>query len=127
MMKSKSKPTAAELEILNVLWNKSSATVREVHEVLHAKKDVGYTTTLKIMQNMTAKGYLRREQNGKSHIYFPSLKKEEVQENLLDKFLESAFGGSASKLVMHLLDNKSTSKKELEEIKALINKYEEGE
>lgn len=117
-------PTSAELEILNLLWEKHPQTVKDIHEKLMDKKDVGYTTTLKIMQNMFEKGILKRELNGKSHLYYPILKQEETQGRLLNTFLETAFGGSASNLVMQLLGNKKASKEELDKIKALIDQIE---
>jgi BlaI family penicillinase repressor len=119
------KPTAAELEILQVLWKHKSATVRFVHEKINQRKNVGYTTTLKIMQNMATKKMVSREQNGRSHVYLPLLKKEQTQGLLLDKFLDSAFGGSASTLVMQVLGNHKTSGEELNKIKLLIQKLEE--
>jgi BlaI family penicillinase repressor len=119
------KPTAAELEILQVLWKHKSATVRFVHEKINQRKNVGYTTTLKIMQNMATKKMVSREQNGRSHVYLPLLKKEQTQGLLLDKFLDSAFGGSASTLVMQVLGNHKTSGEELNKIKQLIQKLEE--
>jgi BlaI family penicillinase repressor len=122
----KIKPTAAELEILNILWKYKSATVKFVHEKINHKKNVGYTTTLKIMQNMAAKNIVRRELNGKSHVYIPVLKQEETQNLLLNGFLETAFSGSASKLVMQVLGNHKTSKEELKQIKELINKLDGG-
>ncbi len=121
---SKPTPTASELEILNILWEKEPQTVKEIHERLSETKEVGYTTTLKIMQNMHAKGILSRELNGKSHLYFTVTKQEETQGRLLDRFLDSAFSGSASSLVMQLLGNKKTSKQELEEIKRIIDQME---
>lgn len=124
MDNQKVNPTAAELEILNVLWEKEPLTVKEIHEKLTETKDVGYTTALKIMQNMTGKGLLRREPNGKSHLYFAAFKKEETRGKLLDRFLESTFSGSASSLVMQLLGNKKTSKKEMDEIKRIIQQME---
>lgn len=117
-------PTASELEILNILWEKNPQTVKEIHEKLAETKEAGYTTTLKIMQNMYAKGMLSRELNGKSHLYYPVTKKEETRGKLLDRFLESAFSGSASSLVMQLLGNKKTSKQELDEIKRIIEQME---
>ena len=117
-------PTAAELEILNILWEKEPSTVKEVHAKLAETKDAGYTTTLKIMQNMHSKGFLRREPNGKSHLYFSVYKKEETRGRLLDRFLESTFSGSASSLVMQLLGNKKTNKRELDEIKRIIDQME---
>jgi BlaI family penicillinase repressor len=127
MINNEIKPTAAELEILQVLWKYKSATVRFVYDKIHKKKNVGYTTTLKIMQNMASKNIVSREQSGRSHVYIPLLKKEKTQGLLLDKFLDSAFGGSASTLVMQLLGNHSTSVKELSQIKKLIQKLEEKE
>lgn len=123
---NKIKPTAAELEILQILWKYKSATVKFVHEQINPKKNVGYTTTLKIMQNMAAKNILKRELNGKSHVYIPVLKQEETQNILLNGFLETAFSGSASKLVMQVLGNHKTSKEELKQIKELINKLDGG-
>jgi BlaI family penicillinase repressor len=127
MDKNTNMPTAAELEILNILWKKEPLTVKEIHEKLVEKKDVGYTTALKIMQNMTAKGLLRREPNGKSHLYFSNIKKEETRGKLLDRFLDTTFAGSASGLLMQLLGNKKTSAKELEEIKRIINEIDKLE
>lgn len=118
-------PTPAELEILNVLWIKEPLTVKEVHEELAEKKDVGYTTILKIMQNMTAKKLLTRTLVGRSHVYSTVYKKEDTQRTLLNRFIDTAFGGSASSLVMQLLGNKKTSEEELEEIKAIIKQLEQ--
>jgi BlaI family penicillinase repressor len=120
----KIEPTSAELEILNILWEKQPLTVREIHDKLSSTKHVGYTTTLKIMQNMTVKGLLKRELKGKGHLYITVYRKEETRQGLLNKLLNSAFGGSASSLVMQLLGNKKTSVKELEEIKKLIEELE---
>lgn len=117
-------PTAAELEILSILWEGEPLTVKEIHGRLTVSRDVGYTTALKIMQNMTGKGLLRREPNGKSHLYFSVYRKEETQGKLLDRFLDSTFSGSASSLVMQLLGNKKTSQKELDEIKQIIANME---
>lgn len=122
----KIKPTAAELEILQILWECDSATVKFVHEKINHKKDVGYTTTLKIMQNMAAKKIVRRKPDGKKHIYMPVLKQQETQNLLIDKFLNATFSGSASKLVMQVLGNHKTSKEELKRIRELIKKLEEG-
>jgi len=126
MSKEKITPTAAELEILNILWEKEPLSVKEIHGELLKKKDVGYTTALKIMQNMTGKGLLTRTLNGKSHLYSSALKKEETQSSLLDKFIDTAFAGSASNLMMQLLGNKKTSKAELDEIKKIIDDMEQN-
>lgn len=127
MKEEKITPTAAELEILNLLWENEPLTVRQIHEELIKVKEVGYTTALKIMQNMTTKGFLRREPNGKNHLYYAIYKKEETRGRLLDRFIESTFSGSASSLMMQLLGNKKTSPSELQEIKSLIEKMEKGE
>lgn len=124
MEASNSMPTAAELEILNILWENEPLTVKDIHEKLAHTKDVGYTTTLKIMQNMTIKGLLRREPNGKNHLYFSNNKKDETRGKLLDRFLDSTFAGSASGLMMQLLGNKRTSAKEIEEIKRIIDEID---
>jgi predicted transcriptional regulator len=117
-------PTAAELEILNVLWENGSATVRFVHEQLSEIKTVTYTTTLKIMQNMHDKGFLTRETEGRGHIYYPSIEREKTRSNLLERFLENTFAGSASDMVMQLLGNHKTSEAELKKIKNLLNDIE---
>lgn len=119
------KPTVAELEILQILWKKNQATVKDVNEEINKKKETGYTTTLKTMQIMFEKGLVERKKDGRSHIYSAAIKKEETQRVLLDKILETAFGGSAGKLVMQALGNKKTTKEELQEIKELINKLEQ--
>ena len=120
------KPTEAELEILQILWDSGPTTVRFVNDKLNLRKEVGYTTTLKIMQIMTEKNLLSRDEENKSHIYSAVYKKDETQKVLLDKFLESTFGGSASKLVLQALGNRKTSKKEIEEIRKFLDKIEGG-
>jgi len=123
---SRIKPTAAELEIMQILWKYESATVKFVHEKINTRKNVGYTTTLKIMQNMAAKNIVKRKLRGKSHVYIPVIKQEETQNLLLDRFLETAFSGSASNLVMQVLGNHRPSKEGLQQIKELINKIDGG-
>lgn len=121
------KPTEAELQILQILWQEGPSTVRAVHEKLAKKKDTGYTTTLKNMQNMAQKGMLSRNEEGRSHIYRTQIQQKETQKMLLDRFLDNTFGGSAMNLVMQALGNRKTSREELKQIKALINKLEGGE
>jgi len=121
------KPTEAELEILQILWQEGPSTVRAVHEKLAEKKDTGYTTTLKNMQNMAQKGMLSRNEEGRSHIYRTQIQQKETQKMLLDRFLDNTFGGSAMNLVMQALGNRKTSREELKQIKALINKLEGGD
>jgi len=121
------KPTESELEILSILWNKGPSTVREVNEEMNRNKVVGYTTTLKLMQIMTEKGMVERDTDGRTHIYTALARQEDAQVRMLDRLLDTAFGGSASKLVMQALGNHKTSDEELREIKALITKLEGGE
>ena len=98
--------------------------MRFVHEKLNDKKSVTYTTTLKIMQNMTDKQLVGRKTDGRSHVYYPLAEKEKTRRNLLERFLDTTFSGSASEMVMQLLGNHKTTEKELEEIKAVIEKLE---
>lgn len=118
-------PTESELTILQIIWDKGEATVRDVHEVLEQKKDTGYTTTLKTMQIMTEKGLLVRNTESRTHIYKPALSREKVQKNFLDKMLNGLFRGSESRLVMGALDKKELSEKELIEIKEYLKQFED--
>jgi BlaI family transcriptional regulator, penicillinase repressor len=127
MSKEIKRPTEAELEILQVLWENGSSTVRFVNEKLNKIRLVGYTTTLKLMQIMTEKDLLSRDTQSRTHIYSVALRKEDTQKQLLDRLLETAFGGSAQKLVMQALGNHKSSKLELEEIKKFIKHLEGGE
>jgi predicted transcriptional regulator len=117
------KPTESELEILNILWHKDTATVREVHEELARSKDVGYTTTLKLMQIMHDKGLVKRDESMRTHIYQPAVNKEKTQKHLLDKMIDSLFGGSSTQLVLQALGSgeQKVSAEELEKIQTLIN------
>ena len=121
----KYQPTESELEILQILWEKQKATVREVHEVLERVKDTRYTTTLKTMQNMTDKGLLERDTKTRTHIYKPLLSREKTQETFLTKMLNGLFKGAESNLVLGALSHKKISKKELEEIKKYLSKFED--
>lgn len=115
------KPTESELEILQVLWEKDQASVREVHEELLRSKDVGYTTTLKLMQIMFEKGLVKRDDSFKTHIYQASVSKERTQKHLVGKMINSLFGGSPTELVLQALGNHKASPAELEEIQRLLN------
>jgi len=121
----KYKPTKSELEILQIIWNSGPSTVRFVNDKLNEQRKTGYTTTLKLMQIMHDKNILGRNVESRVHLYHPLVKKEEIQSELLDSFLENTFSGSAHKLVMRALGNHRASKSELEEIKKLIQKLEE--
>ena len=118
------KPTDSELEILQVLWKNGPSTVRFVNEKLNEKRKVGYTTTLKIMQIMIDKELLVREGYGRIHIYSAVVKEDETQSALLDKMVNTAFGGSAMKLVMQALGNHKPSRDELQQIRDLIDNIE---
>src|SRR5688572_19875996 len=97
------KPTESELEILNILWMRDEATVREVHEELAKSKDVGYTTTLKLMQIMNEKGLVKRDESMRTHLYQSAVNKEKTQKHLLNKMIDSLFGGSSTQLVLQAL------------------------
>jgi predicted transcriptional regulator len=126
MSKKLIKPTEAELAILQVLWQRGASSVREVHDVLSGSRETGYTTTLKLMQIMLDKGLVKRNAEARSHIYEAGVQEADVQSQLLSRFLDSTFRGSASQLVMQALGNHKASKKELEEIKALIEQIEKN-
>lgn len=115
------KPTESELEILQVLWTKNTATVRDVHEELLKSKEAGYTTTLKLMQIMFEKGLVTRDSSSKTHIYTPAVTRENTQTLFLNKMIDSLFSGSPAQLVMQALGNHKASKEELEEIKNYLN------
>lgn len=115
------KPTESELEILQILWTKGLATVREVHEELAKTKEAGYTTTLKLMQIMHEKGLVKRDDSMRTHVYQAAVNKERTQKHLLSKMIDSLFGGSPTQLVIQALGEHKASPEELEEIQALLN------
>jgi predicted transcriptional regulator len=115
------KPTESELEILQVLWQKGTASVREVHEELSKTKEAGYTTTLKLMQIMHEKGLVKRDASVKTHIYQPAVSREKTQKHLLGKMIDSLFGGSPTQLVIQALGDHQASPSELEEIQKLLD------
>jgi BlaI family transcriptional regulator, penicillinase repressor len=118
------KPTDAELAILRVLWAGGPSTVREVHEVLARERSVGYTTVLKLLQIMTEKGLVLRNETERAHVYRATHSEEQSQRRLLQDLLERAFGGSAQKLVMQALTTKPASPEELAEIRRLLDDLE---
>ena len=122
-MKEKSPmPTEAELEILRVLWRHGPSTVRHVHEELNG--NVGYTTILKLMQIMTDKGLVVRDESERAHVYAPTTTEATTQNRLVDHLVNRAFDGSASKLVMQALSSKPASADELAQIRALLESLE---
>ena len=118
------KPTASELEILQVLWTRGPSTVREVHEALSEQKSLGYTTVLKLLQIMTAKGTVRRNEDQRAHVYEACQPATETKRQLVGDVLQRVFEGSASELMIHALAGRRTSKKELEELRRLLDEYE---
>jgi BlaI family transcriptional regulator, penicillinase repressor len=118
------KPTASELEILRVLWTRGPSTVREVHEALSTKKAVGYTTVLKLLQIMTEKGTVRRDENQRAHVYEACEPAEETKRQLAGDVLQRVFEGSASQLMQHALAGRRTSPQEIEELRRLLDEYE---
>ena len=123
-MSKQNKPTAAELEILAVLWEKNTATVKEVHEIINARKPTGYTTVLKTMQIMREKGLVERDDASKAHVFRAVEAQTEVQRNLVEDLIEKVFRGSALKLVQHVLEAKPASGEELKKIRKMIKKAE---
>lgn len=120
------KPTESELSILQILWQLNGATVRTVNDALNKESDVeiGYTTTLKLMQIMAEKGLVNRDTSQKIHIYYASVEESNTKTMLLNNFVDNTFRGSAMKLVLHALGTNETSKEDLDEIKQLIEKLE---
>jgi BlaI family transcriptional regulator, penicillinase repressor len=115
------RPTDAELAILRVLWELGPSTVRQVHDVLISRnRPTAYTTALKLLQIMTEKGLVRRDESDRTHVYHARLTEEQTQRQLVRDLLERAFGGSPSKLVMQALNAKRASPEELAEIRKLI-------
>ena len=125
-------PTESELNILRVLWDAGPLTVREVNDALNHRsageasdKPIGYTTTLKIMQLMAEKGLVDRDVSSRSHVYSPAVAQDRTQRNLLSRFVDRAFGGSRSELILRALGDGEATAAELEEIKQLIEKLEQ--
>ena len=116
-------PTRSELEILQVLWQFGPNTVRFVNDRLNEqKREVNYASTLKLMQIMVEKGFLRRDESQVKHVYSAASEEDKTKTLLLDRFVDSLFNGSVSSLMLHLLDNKKASAKELEDIRKLLNR-----
>ena len=120
--KSASKPTPAEVEILGILWDHGPATVREIHERLGADR-LGYTGALKLLQNMHAKGLVLRNQDGQAHIY-EAREPARMKRQLLGDLVQRVFSGSASQLVLHLLEDEKATPEETEEIRQMLAKHQ---
>jgi len=124
MTRSPQKPTASELEILRVLWSRGPSTVREVHEALSEKKLLGYTTVLKLLQIMTTKGTVRRNETQRAHVYEACLPAAQTKRQLAGDILQRVFEGSASQLMMHALAGRNASGQEIDELRRLLDEYE---
>lgn len=116
------KPTPAEVEILRILWERGPSTVRQVHESLGAERAVGYTGVLKLLQNMFAKGLVHRDPGERAHIY-EAREPEHTKRQLLGDLMQRVFGGSASQLVLHLLEDDIASPAEIEEIQRMLARH----
>src|SRR2546422_11620916 len=118
------KPTASELETLRVLWESGPSTVREVHEALREKKSLGYTSVLKLLQIMTGKGIVRRNETQRAHVYEACLPAEQTKRQFAGDMLQRVFEGSASQLMMHALAGRQTSREEIGELRRLLDEHE---
>lgn len=125
MHHKETKPTDGEMEILQVLWSKKKATVRDVYEIISEKKECGYTTTLKLMQIMFDKKLVKRNESAKTHIYEARISKESMQKNLIDRMVDNVFQGSATGLVLQALGSAKPSSEELSKIQELLDKLKE--
>ena len=118
------KPTKSELAILRILWERGPLSVRDVQTALSACKPTGYTTALKLMQIMTEKGLVERDDSARPQIYRPRQKQAQTQKHLLRDFIDRAYGGSVKALVMHALSSKKPSQKDIQELEALLDRFE---
>jgi predicted transcriptional regulator len=121
------RPTDAELDILNVLWRLGPSTVRQAHEELAAVKPWQYSTTLKLMQIMAAKGILERDDSERSHVYRPAIAQEDTQRQLVGRLIDRAFGGSVRNLLVGALGARRATKKELAELRQMLDEQMKGE
>jgi len=120
------RPTPAELEILRLLWENGPSTVREIQERMEQQRPTGYTTALKLLQIMTDKGLVRRDETARAHVYAAGAPEDQTQRQLVRDLLERALGGSATKLVMHALSARKTSRAELARIREMLDRLEGG-
>lgn len=118
------KPTSSELEILRVLWTRGPSTVREVYQALSSRKSVGYTSVLKLLQIMAAKGSVRRNEDQRAHVYEAYLPAADTKRQFAGDVLQRVFEGSASQLMMHALAGRRMSREEIEQLRRLLNEHE---
>ncbi len=119
------RPTDAELSILRVLWDRGPSTVRQVFDTLARQRDLGYTTVLKLLQIMTDKGLVARDDTGKLHVYRPSQSQESTQRHLLHDLMEKAYMGSSGQLVIQALSTQAATPEEMQEIRRLLDQVGE--
>jgi BlaI family penicillinase repressor len=126
MKRTPLKPTASELEILHILWNRGPSTVREVLQSLNRKRDLGYTGVLKLLQIMTAKGSVRRDESNRAHVYEACRPADQTKRQLVGDMLQRVFEGSASQLMMHALAGHRASPEEIKELRRILDAHQEG-
>ena len=120
------RPTDAELAILRVLWEQGPSTVRQIQQILERARPTGYTTVLKLLQIMTEKGLVRRDESERSHVYRVRFSEDQTQQQLLGDLLDRAFAGSTSRLVMQALSSRKASAEDLAAIRRLLDEWEQG-
>ena len=120
------RPTDAELDILRVLWDLGPSTVRDVHTTLQRQREIGYTTVLKLMQIMAAKGLVARDETARAHVYQAKVAREQTQRQLVGHLLDRAFGGSDAKLMMQALSGRKASAEELAQMLQMLADFEQG-
>jgi BlaI family penicillinase repressor len=118
------RPTDAELEILAVVWSRGPSTVRDIHETIAKRKPTQYTTVLKLLQIMTGKGLVQRDEKQRAHVYQASRPREWTQRQLAGDLLQRAFNGSAKGLILGALSARKASRQDLAEIRELLDKYD---
>lgn len=121
---TKINPTPSELAILQILWHRGASTVREIHSVLSETKEVGYTSALKLLQIMTTKGLVKRTEDNRAHVYEANQPAEKTKQQFATDVLQRVFRGSTSQLMQHALAGRRSSRKEIEELRKLLDEYE---
>lgn len=121
---TKINPTPSELAILQILWHRGASTVREIHSVLSETKEVGYTSALKLLQIMTTKGLVKRTEDNRAHVYEANQPAEKTKQQFATDVLQRVFRGSTSQLMQHALAGRRSSKKEIDELRRMLDEYE---
>ncbi len=125
MRKKPTQPTEGELEILQVLWDLGAATVRQVHDQLNMQREIGYTTVLKLMQIMTEKNLVTRDESQRTHVYCAKQRKQQTQKRIVTDLVKRAFDGSTNQLVMRALESRKVSSEEIDELRRMLDQLEE--